>query len=147
MNERKTVNLWLGYIEFKNTMRKFINSGSTFEQQFAYSRAVVLDQWVFVSGTTGYDYSNMTIRDSVVEQTEQCFKNIQNALIEAGSDLSEVVRINYILPNKQDFQACAAVIQKYMADAKPAATMFEAGLIDDAIKIEIEVTATTKQNT
>ena len=122
-------------------MKKQISSGSSFEQQFAYSRAVVQDRWVFVSGTTGYDYANMTISDSVAAQTEQCFINIQNALQEAGSDLSEVVRIHYILPQKADFNACASVIQKYMAESKPAATMIEAGLLDEAMKIEIEVTA------
>ncbi len=125
-------------------MRKLINSGSSFEKEFAYSRAVVQDGWVFVSGTTGYDYKNMRIDESVVEQTEQCFKNIQNALREAGSDLSDVVRIQYILPDKNNFQACAPVIQKYLSNIKPAATMFEAGLVDDAMKIEIEVTAVIK---
>ena len=122
-------------------MKKLITSGSEFEQKYAYSRAVVQDQWVFVSGTTGYDYLTMTISDSVAEQTEQCFKNIQKALAEAGSDLSEVVRIHYILPNKNDFQDCAAVIQKHLSESRPAATMIEAGLIDDAMKLEIEVTA------
>ena len=126
-------------------MKKQINSGSSFENDFAYSRAVVQDQWVFVSGTTGYDYKNMCISESVVEQTEQCFKNIQNALLEAGCDLNDVVRIRYILPNKKDFQACATTIQRYLANSRPAATMFEAGLIDKAMKIEIEVTA-LKQN-
>lgn len=123
------------------TMRKLISSGSSFEKQFAYSRAVVQGQWVFVSGTTGYDYNNMRISGDVAKQTEQCFNNIQNALQQAGSDLSEVVRIHYILPKKQDFQACAPVIQQYLSEVRPAATMFEAGLIDDAMKIEIEVTA------
>ena len=122
-------------------MKKCLSSGSEFEQTYAYSRVVVKDQWIFVSGTTGYDYQTMTISDDVVEQTEQCFKNIQNALLQAGSDLSEVVRIQYILPNKKDFQACTAVIQKYLSTSRPAATMIEAGLLDDAMKIEIEVTA------
>ncbi len=122
-------------------MKKLISSGSEFEQAFAYSRAVVQGQWVFVSGTTGYDYTNMRISDSVVSQTEQCFKNIEKALSEANSGLSEVVGINYILPNKEDFKACSPVIQKYLADSRPAATMIEAGLLDDQMKVEIEVTA------
>lgn len=126
-------------------MRKLISSGSAFEQQFCYSRAVIQDQWVFVSGTTGYDYNTMHISEGVAEQTEQCFKNIQKALHEADSDLSEVVRIHYILPDKQDFKVCAPVIQKFMGETRPAATMFEAALLDDAMKIEIEVTA-CKQN-
>ncbi len=125
-------------------MKKLISSGSEFEQNYAYSRAVVQDQWVFVSGTTGYDYDSMNISENVVEQTEQCFKNIQSALLKAGSDLSEVVRIHYILPDKKDFQGCAAVLRKYLSACRPAATMIEAGLLDDAMKIEIEVTARRK---
>jgi len=122
-------------------MKKCISSGSEFEQTYAYSRIVVQDQWVFVSGTTGYNYQDMSISDSVVDQTEQCFKNIQSALLEAGSDFSEVVRVNYILPDKSDFKDCVAVIQKYLANSRPAATMIEAGLLNEAMKIEIEVTA------
>ncbi len=125
-------------------MKKLISSGSEFEQAFAYSRAVAQGDWVFVSGTTGYDYTDMSISDSVVSQTEQCFKNIEMALSEADSSLSEVVRIHYILPNKGDFQACSPVIKKYLADSRPAATMIEAGLLDDQMKIEIEVTAMKK---
>lgn len=122
-------------------MKKHICSGSTFEQDYAYSRAVVDGHYVFVSGTTGYDYETMTISDDVTEQAEQCFINIQKALRLTGSDLNDVVRIRYILPNKQDFHRCAPILQKYLAEAKPAATMIEAGLLDDAMKIEIEVTA------
>ena len=126
-------------------MKKNITSGSSFEQQYAYSRAVVCDGWVFVSGTTGYDYESMTISANVVEQTEQCFRNIQKALQQAGSDLSHAVRVRYILPNKQDFAACAPVLQKYLMNSKPAATMIEAGLLDALMKIEIEVTAKQKE--
>ncbi len=122
-------------------MKKRISSGSTFEQKFAYYRAVVDDNYVFVSGTTGYDYDTMTISNDVVEQAEQCFVNIQKALEQAGSSLSQVVRIRYILPNKHDFPLCAPILQKYLEEARPAATMLEAGLLDDAMKIEIEVTA------
>lgn len=126
-------------------MKKLISSGSEFEKNYAYSRAVVCGEDVFISGTTGYDYNNMTISNDVVEQTEQCFKNIQTALMAAGSDLSQVVRIRYILPEKQDFAACAPVLRKYLQNIKPAATMFEAGLVDDAMKIEIEVMARIEQ--
>jgi len=137
----KPLNLAFEHLKALIQMKKTISSGSAFEQQFAYSRAVIQGPWVFISGTTGYDYHNMAISDSVVEQIEQCFKNIQSALLEAGSDFSEVVRIRYTLPDKNDFQACAPIIQKYLADSLPAATMFEAGLLDDAMKVEIEVTA------
>jgi enamine deaminase RidA (YjgF/YER057c/UK114 family) len=122
-------------------MKKRISSGSTFEQMFAYSRAVIDGDYVFVSGTTGYDYSNMSISECVVEQTEQCFKNIEQALHQAGSSLNQIVRIRYILPDKKDFPNCAPILQKHLSKAKPAATMIEAGLLDEAMKIEIEVTA------
>lgn len=125
-------------------MKKLISSGSAFEAMFAYSRAVVDGQYVFVSGTTGYDYDHMTISADVAEQTVQCFENIKNALSAANTDLNQVVRIHYILPNKADFELCAPVIQKFLADSRPAATMIEAGLLDDAMKIEIEVTAKIK---
>ncbi len=125
-------------------MKKLISSGSAFEDQFAYSRAVVDDPYVFVSGTTGYDYTNMTISPDVAVQTAQCFENIKAALSAANSDLNQVVRIHYILPNKADFDQCAPIIREYLAESRPAATMIEAGLLDDAMKIEIEVTAKIK---
>lgn len=121
--------------------RKLISSGSEFESKIGYSRAVVEGDFVFVSGTTGYDYSNMTISDNVVEQAEQCFKNIETALIEAGSKMSDTVRIRYIFPDKRDFEPCWPVCQKYLGTVRPAATVFEAGLLDELMKIEIEVTA------
>ena len=121
--------------------RKHISSGSEFEEKIGYSRAVVDGEFVFVSGTTGYDYETMSISNDVVEQAEQCFKNIENALQDAGSSLKEVVRVRYIYPNKADFEPCWPVLAKYLGDAKPAATVFIADLLDDAMKLEIEVTA------
>jgi enamine deaminase RidA (YjgF/YER057c/UK114 family) len=121
--------------------RKFISSGSEFELKIGYSRAVVDGSYVFVSGTTGYDYSNMSISSDPVEQAIQCFKNIEKALTQAGSTLDNIVRINYIYPNKLDFEPCWPVFRKYLSNAKPAATMIIAGLLDDAMKLEIEVTA------
>ena len=121
--------------------RQRINSGSTFEQQIGYSRAVVAGDWVFVSGTTGFDYSAMTIADDVVAQAEQCFKNIEAALQQAGSSLQDVVRVNYVLPNAADFEPCWPVLRQYFGDVRPAAMMVTAGLLDARMKIEIEVTA------
>ena len=121
--------------------RKFISSGSDFEHQIGYSRAVVDGDYVFVSGTTGYDYDAMTISDDVVAQTEQCFKNIQKVLLEAGSDISEIVRATYIFPNRDDFEPCWPVFQKWLGDVRPAAMMFEARLMNDDMKVEIQVTA------
>ena len=121
--------------------RKLISSGSEFESKIGYSRAVVSGQDVFVSGTTGYNYTDMSISDDVKEQTEQCFANIQHALEEAGSSMADIVRINYILPNRDDFESCWPVLQKWLGTIRPAATMFEARLATEAMKIEIEVTA------
>ena len=121
--------------------RTYVSSGSEFETKIGYSRAVIDGDYVFVSGTTGYDYQTMTISDDVVIQAEQCFKNIQQALVEAGSSLEDVVRVHYIFPNKRDFEPCWPVLQKYLGAARPAATMFEAGLLDENMKLEIEVTA------
>ena len=125
--------------------RQLISSGSTFEQEIGYSRAVVAGDWVFVSGTTGFDYSNMTIADGLLEQTEQCLKNIAAALRQAGSGLADVVRVTYILPNGAEFPQCWPVLRKYFGDVRPAATMICAGLADPRMRIEIEVTA-LKQN-
>jgi enamine deaminase RidA (YjgF/YER057c/UK114 family) len=121
--------------------RKLISSGSTFEQEIGYSRAVRAGDWVLVSGTTGFDYSNMTISDDLVEQAEQCFKNIEAALKEAGSSLKDVVRVTYVLPNADDFPQCFPVTRKYFGDVRPSAMMLTAGLSDPRMKIEIQVTA------
>ncbi|MGE3346544.1 MAG: RidA family protein [Ramlibacter sp.] len=121
--------------------RQLISSGSTFEQDMGYSRAVVDGEWVFVSGTTGFDYSTMTIADDVVAQTEQCFKNIEAALQQAGSALRDVVRVTYVLPNAKDFPQCWPVMRKYLGEVRPAAMMISAGLADERMRIEIEVTA------
>lgn len=121
--------------------RQLIRSGSSFEQAIGYSRAVVVGDWVFVSGTTGYDYTTMQIADDVVEQTAQCLRNIEAALVEAGSRLAEVVRVHYILPQAGEFERCWPTLRAAFGDAGPAATMIAAGLADPAMKIEIEVTA------
>ena len=121
--------------------RKLISSGSSFEEKIGYSRAVVQDNWVFVSGTTGYDYSNMTISDDIAEQTEQCLLNIKNALEQADASLFDVVRVTYILTDATDFEKCWPVLGKYFGKIKPAATMIAAGLADEKMKIEIQVTA------
>jgi len=121
--------------------RRLISSGSTFENEIGYSRAVVDGDWVFVSGTTGFDYQTMTISDDVVEQTEQCLRNIESALAQAGASIRDVVRVRYILPNGDDFRQCWPTLRKYFGDVRPAATMISAGLADPRMRIEIEVTA------
>ena len=121
--------------------RRLISSGSTFEAQIGYSRAVVAGDWVFVSGTTGFDYATMTISDNLLEQTEQCLKNIEAALREAGAGLQDVVRVTYVLPDGSEFEQCWPVLRKYFSESRPAAMMISAGLADPRMKIEIEVTA------
>ena len=121
--------------------RRLISSGSTFEEQIGYSRAVVDGDWVFVSGTTGFDYASMSISDDILEQTEQCFKNIEAALREADASLKDVVRVRYVLPNGADFERCWPILRRYFGDVRPAAMMISAGLADPRMKIEIEVTA------
>jgi enamine deaminase RidA (YjgF/YER057c/UK114 family) len=122
-------------------MRRLISTGSPFEQQIGFSRAVVSGEWVFVSGTTGFDYATMSISDDPAEQTRQCFRNIAAALAQAGCALADVVRVRYILPNGADFPACQPVLGEHLGAIRPAATMIVAGLLDPRMKIEIEVTA------
>ncbi len=121
--------------------RHLISSGSTFEQEIGYSRAVVAGDWVFVSGTTGFDYSTMSIAEGLLEQTEQCLKNIASALQQAGSSLADVVRVTYVVPNGAEFPECWPVLRKYFGEVRPAAMMISAGLADPRMRIEIEVTA------
>jgi len=122
-------------------MRRLISSGSQFEHDIGYSRAVIVDGWVFVSGTTGFDYATMTISSNLLDQTEQCLKNIQSALGEAGAALADVVRVTYVLPDAARFADCWPVLRKYFGEIRPAATMICAGLADPRMQIEIEVTA------
>ncbi len=121
--------------------RRLISSGSSFEEQIGYSRAVVDGEWVFVSGTTGFNYTTMTIADGIVEQTEQCLLNIQAALTEAGASFQDVVRVRYVVPVAEDFPLCWPSLRKYFGAVRPAAMMISAGLADPRMRIEIEVTA------
>ena len=121
--------------------RKLISSGSTFEQEIGYSRAVVQGDWIFVSGTTGFHYSTMTLADGVKAQAEQCLKNIESALLQAGSSLKDVVRVTYVLPDAKEFRECWPVLRKYFGEVRPAAMMISANLLDPRMRIEIEVTA------
>ncbi len=126
--------------------KQHISQGSSFEEKIGYSRAIVDGRWVFVAGTTGFDYDTMEISGNAAEQAEQCLKNICWALDQAGSSIDDVVRVHYILPDRQDFEPCWPILKKHFKTAKPAATMFEAGLADKRMKIEIEVTALKPQD-
>ena len=121
--------------------RALIASGSTFEAQIGYSRAVAVGPWVFVSGTTGFDYATMSISVDVAAQAEQCLQNIAAALAQAGASMADVVRVTYVLPNAADFEPCWPVLRRWFGDVRPAAMMISAGLADPRMKIEIEVTA------
>ena len=121
--------------------RILISSGSTFENLIGYSRAVVDGDWVFVSGTTGFNYKDMTISDDIVMQTEQCLDNLKYALKQAGSKMEDIVRVMYILPDGSEFEKCWPVLRKCFGEIRPAATMISAGLSDSRMKIEIQVTA------
>jgi enamine deaminase RidA (YjgF/YER057c/UK114 family) len=123
------------------TERKLISSGSTFEKIAGFSRAVVDGDWVFVAGTTGYDYSTMTIAPDVASQTRQTFRNIEQALAQAGCSLRDVVRVHYYLTDQAYFQQVAPILGEFLGEVRPAATAIICGLVDQAMKIEIEVTA------
>lgn len=120
---------------------QYISTGSLFEEQIGYSRAVVADGWIFVAGTTGYDYASMTMPGTIEEQTANALATIAKALVQAGSGLDHVVRVNYIVPDPNEWPACWPLTSKAFATAKPAATMISAQLQNAEMKIEIEVTA------
>lgn len=120
---------------------RHISTGSPFEARIGYSRAVVADGMVHVAGTTGYDYATMTMPGDVADQCRNALATIAQVLEEAGSGLDHVVRVRYLLPDRRDFPACWPLLAAAFARARPAATMFEAGLMEEAMRIEIEVTA------
>ncbi|MEE3500452.1 RidA family protein [Acidiphilium acidophilum] len=122
-------------------MRRLVSSGSSFEADIGYSRAVIDGDWMFVSGTTGFDYATMTISDDVGEQAEQALRNIGVALAEGGFSFADVVRVRYILPEAGEFETCWPALRRVFGEIRPAATMIAAGLSDPRMKIEIEVTA------
>jgi enamine deaminase RidA (YjgF/YER057c/UK114 family) len=127
------------------TARQVISSGSVFEERIGYARAVVVEtgdsSWVHVSGTTGFDYARRTIAADVVDQTEQCLRNIAAALAEAGCSFADVVRVRYLLPDRADFEACWPALRRTFGEVRPAATMLQCGLADPRMRIEIEVDA------
>ncbi|KAL8382050.1 hypothetical protein RB595_006029 [Gaeumannomyces hyphopodioides] len=120
---------------------RLISSGSAFEKQIGYSRAVVSGDWVFVSGCTGYDYATGVIEQDVVAQAEQALRNVAAALAEAGATMDDVVRVRYILPDRALFPPTWPVLGRWLGEVRPAATMIQAGLMEEAMKIEVEVTA------
>lgn len=121
--------------------RQLISSGSSFETSYGYSRAVVAGGWVFVAGTTGFDYAAGTLSADPAEQTGQTFRNIAAALAEAGAGIGDIVRATYYVVDREDWPAIGVVVGEWMGDVRPAGTMLFCGLMDPRMKIEIEVTA------
>ena len=121
--------------------RKLISSGSSFEKAAGYSRAVVDGDFVFVAGTTGYDYATMTLPADVEAQARQALANIARALGQAGSSLADVVRVTYYLTDRSDFPKLAPIFGEHFRDIRPASTAIICQLIEPEMKIEIEVTA------
>ena len=120
--------------------RRLISSGSTFEKEIGYSRAVVDGDWLFVSGTTGFDYSTMTIEEDIVSQTKQCLANIRSAVEKAGFRMEHIVRVRYFVPNAEEFPLCWPLLRQCFGEIRPASTMISTALADSRLKIEIEVT-------
>lgn len=121
--------------------RRLISSGSSFEADIGYSRAVIDGGWIFIAGTTGFDYRTMTVSDEVTAQCEQALRNVEATLAEAGASMRDIVRVRYILPRREDFEPCWPVLRRQFGEIRPAATMIVAGLADPRMKFEIEVTA------
>ena len=121
--------------------RRLISTGSSFEALAGYSRAVVDGAWVWVSGCTGFDYATGAIADDVVEQTHQTLRNVEAALAEAGAGFGDVVRVRVFLAARDDFERVAPILAHYLGEGRPANTTVIAALIDERMKVEIEVTA------
>src|SRR5262249_32321636 len=117
------------FVRGDDMARKLISSGTVLERTAGYSRAVVENEWVFVSGTTGFDYATMTISDDLEEQVHQAFRNIAAALEHAGASLSDVVRANYIVPRAADWPAITPILGSYFSEIRPASTAIMAGLV------------------
>lgn len=121
--------------------RQHISTGSPFEAKFAYSRAVVQGDWCFVAGTTGYDYSTMTMPESALEQARNAFRTIATTMAQVGFELADVVRVQYTIIDPALQDEIAPALREAMGGVRPASTMVVAGLVAPEMKIEIEITA------
>ena len=122
-------------------MRRRISSGSPFEAEFAYSRALVCGEWCFVAGTTGYDYATMTMPPAAADQARNAFGTIARTLHEAGFAMSDIVRVTYVITEAALRTEIAPAIREALVQVRPAAMMIVAGLNEPEMKVEIEVTA------
>lgn len=124
--------------------RRLISTGSPFERTFGYSRAVVEGDYVFVAGTTGYDYATMSLPDDVAEQTRNIFRTLEGVLCEAGSSLANIVRKQVFVTDPRYCEPVLRVCGEVLADVRPASGIYVvAGLLKPEMKVEIEVTART----
>lgn len=121
--------------------RRLLSTGSHFERDFAYSRAVVQGDWCFVAGTTGYDYATMEMPESALDQARNCFKTIGETMGKAGFALADIVRVQYTITDPSVQSEIAPALREALGDVRPASTMVVAGLVAPEMKIEIEVTA------
>ncbi len=121
--------------------RTLISTGSPFEKTMGYSRALVQGDWCFVAGVTGYDYETMRMPDSVADQAANCFGTIANVLAEAGFEMCDIARVQYTVSHRDSVPQVQPVLERYLGDIRPAATMVIAGMIEPEMQIEIEVTA------
>ena len=121
--------------------RTLISSGSPFESQVGYSRAVVQGDWCFVAGTTGPDPDTKLMPESVADQAKNALAIIETALTEGGFTLSDIVRATYYITDATYWSAIGPVLGAAFGDIRPAATCVVCGLIKPEMKVEIEVTA------
>lgn len=121
--------------------RRLISTGSPFEKVAGYSRAVVQGPFIFVSGTTGYDYKTMTMPEDVATQAHNCLQTISSVLNEAGAALEDVVRVNYVVTDRSYADIVMPIFGQYFGFSRPAAMLIVAGLLQPEMKIEIEATA------
>ncbi len=133
--------------EFQPAPRRLISTGSPFEKTAGYSRAVVQGDWCFVAGTTGYDYSTMTMPEAIEDQARNCLKTIAKALEDGGFSMADVVRAHYYVTHQEYVSRVYPVLGEIFGDIRPAATMIVCGLAEPEMKIEIEVTALRRGST
>lgn len=125
----------------QTTTRRHISSGSEFERTYSYSRAIVLGDHVFISGTTGYDYATGRLPESAHDQTVQLFRNVETALVRAGAALRDVVRVRMYIARPGDYETIMQVFARTFASINPTCTTVQAGLFDPALLIEMDMDA------
>ena len=121
--------------------RRAITTGSRFEILAGYSRAIVDGEWIFVSGTAGYDFSDNTISDDPAEQTRQCLKTIADALEKADARMSDIVRVRVYVSDREHVMPVSRVLGETFSDPRPTNTTIVCGFAMPEMKVELEVTA------